>query len=193
VSDARHVERVARIEKEVAGAVPAGARVLDAGCGGGGAVELVVGDIAALPFEAASFDAALSVGVLGFLDQPGRALEELARVVVPGGHLIVTLQMPRKLSALLNPVEHSRRSRRWSVHTRAEAVALVGGAGFRVDRIVPTGFGTPTLLGVRLVTASADQRLRARLEALAEADRPVARLLCGAWIVLATRSRVGEP
>jgi SAM-dependent methyltransferase len=54
---------------------------------------LEVGDGRALRFEDASFDAAYSVSVLEHIPEPGdeEALRELARVVRPGGRIVVTL------------------------------------------------------------------------------------------------------
>ena len=92
------------------------ARVLDAGCGRGGVIELyweevqqavgmdsdpeslsehrclqqlVRGDLAQLPFATASFDLVLCSWVLEHLGRPGAVLEELARVLRAGGHLVL--------------------------------------------------------------------------------------------------------
>jgi len=92
------------------------ARVLDAGCGRGGIIELyweavkqavgvdsdldslsehrcleqlVRGNLAKLPFPAASFDVVLCSWVLEHLAQPEVVLEELARVLRTGGHLVL--------------------------------------------------------------------------------------------------------
>jgi ubiquinone/menaquinone biosynthesis C-methylase UbiE len=45
-------------------------------------------DLHALPFAPASFDAVACISVLGFCDDPGRALSELRRVLRPGGRLL---------------------------------------------------------------------------------------------------------
>ena len=50
---------------------------------------LAQADAQALPFATGRFDLATSVLVLHYLADPGRALAELARVVRPGGRLIV--------------------------------------------------------------------------------------------------------
>jgi ubiquinone/menaquinone biosynthesis C-methylase UbiE len=47
------------------------------------------GDAAQLPFPDASFDLVLCVTALEFMADPSRALAEMARVVAPGGRLVV--------------------------------------------------------------------------------------------------------
>ncbi len=91
-------------------------RVLDAGCGRGGVIELywenvrqavgvdadlaslgehrclgqlVNGDLAELPFPTACFDVVLCSWVLEHLERPDSVLNELARVLRSGGHLVV--------------------------------------------------------------------------------------------------------
>jgi len=106
----------AEIEDAVAAlarGLAAGARVLDAGAGEGRyarhfarqrycGVDLAVGDTAwdysrldaiadltALPFRTGAFDAALSIVTIEHLREPASALAEMARVVAPGGSLLV--------------------------------------------------------------------------------------------------------
>lgn len=52
-----------------------------------------VGDIEEMPFADASFDIALAMGVLEYVDA-GPALQEIARVVRPGGLAVVTMLNP---------------------------------------------------------------------------------------------------
>ena len=47
------------------------------------------GDVIALPYPDGSFDAAVAAGLFPNLNEPRRALGELARVLVPGGRLVV--------------------------------------------------------------------------------------------------------
>jgi SAM-dependent methyltransferase len=106
----------ALIEESVAALaarLPAGSRVLDAGAGEGQyahyfprhrycGVDLAVGDarwdysrldvvadLAALPFPAGSFDAALHIVTIEHLREPACALAEIARTLAPGGLLLV--------------------------------------------------------------------------------------------------------
>jgi demethylmenaquinone methyltransferase / 2-methoxy-6-polyprenyl-1,4-benzoquinol methylase len=52
-----------------------------------GRIELVEGTADALPFEDASFDGLTFTYLLRYVDEPGRTLRELARVVRPGGSI----------------------------------------------------------------------------------------------------------
>jgi SAM-dependent methyltransferase len=56
-------------------------------------------DPVTLPFPNSSFDSVLSCGVLEHVQDPDRSLEELRRVLRPGGYLYVT-KLPNRLSYL---------------------------------------------------------------------------------------------
>lgn len=80
-------------------------RVLDVGCGSKPHKRLfpglewvgidtrpvgdVVGDAEQLPFDDESFDTVLCVNVLHLVESPIRAMREMARVLKPGGHLVL--------------------------------------------------------------------------------------------------------
>lgn len=59
--------------------------------GGRGIANIVAsqGDARRLPYAGAEFDAAFLVAVLGEIPDPGAAVSELARVLKPGGRLVV--------------------------------------------------------------------------------------------------------
>lgn len=65
------------------------------------------GDIHALPFANASADLITIHQVLHYLDDPGRALAEAARVLSPGGRLLIADFAPHDLEALR--AEHAHR------------------------------------------------------------------------------------
>ncbi len=54
------------------------------------------GDACALPFEDETFDVACSVGVIHMVEEPLAALSEMARVLAPGGRLVVLASCARK-------------------------------------------------------------------------------------------------
>ena len=90
---------------------------------------LLQGDAAALPVAAASFDLVLSLDVIQHLPRPGgdaRALAEIARVLAPGGRLLL-----RTNSACGYPPVDAPDYHRYSL---AEVRALIRNAGLVVER-----------------------------------------------------------
>ncbi|HWP82704.1 MAG TPA: methyltransferase domain-containing protein [Bacteroidota bacterium] len=55
-------------------------------------VEVLCADIEHLPFAPESADLALSIGVLGYLVDDVKALQELHRILKPGGYLVVNVE-----------------------------------------------------------------------------------------------------
>jgi len=65
-------------------------------------------DIYQLPFPAASFDAVIAHQVLHFLDLPARAIAEAARVLKPGGWMLIVDFAPHGLVSLRDEHAHRR-------------------------------------------------------------------------------------
>jgi SAM-dependent methyltransferase len=91
-----------------------------------GRLDLRLGSIMALPFDDARFDAVVSVNTVYFWPDLDTGLRELARVLEPGGRLVLVQRA------------HSRDSLRYTVRTEEgelpvdSLVARVEQAGFRV-------------------------------------------------------------
>jgi ArsR family transcriptional regulator len=66
------------------------------------------GDLYQLPFPAASFDAITIHQVLHYLDEPAAAIAEAARVLTPGGRLVVIDFLPHQLENLRDEHNHRR-------------------------------------------------------------------------------------
>jgi SAM-dependent methyltransferase len=158
----------AEIEDAVAAfarALPAGARVLDAGAGEGRyarhfagrryiGVDLTVGDpgwdysrldaiadLTALPFADAAFDAALHIVTIEHLREPARALAEIARALKPGGRLLVAA--PHEWEVHQAPHDYFRFTRYGMAH-------LLEKAGFEAVEVRAAG-GYFRLLSRRLL------------------------------------------
>lgn len=65
-------------------------------------------DLYQLPYPAAVFDAVIVHQVLHFLDQPAAAIVEVARVLAPGGNLVVVDFLPHDQENLRQEHEHRR-------------------------------------------------------------------------------------
>jgi SAM-dependent methyltransferase len=138
----------------LANALPAGARILDAGAGEGKyarhfarqrycGVDLAVGDAAwdysrldvladltALPFRAGVFDAALNAVTLEHLREPALALAEIARTLAPGGKLL--LAAPHEWEVHQQPHDYFR-------YTRYGLEYLLEKAGLKIVEIRAVG------------------------------------------------------
>jgi ubiquinone/menaquinone biosynthesis C-methylase UbiE len=99
-------------------------------------VRLLVGDAEMLPFSPASFDVAVSASSFHYWPVPARGLDELRRVLRPGGHLVVTdwcddylaCRICDRVLRLVNP-SHPR------IYGLQECGALLAGAGFQVTSL----------------------------------------------------------
>jgi len=70
------------------------------------------GDVCAMPFADASFDMVLATDVIEHVEDDGRALEEIQRVLTPGGYLLLTVPAFESLWGLQDDVSlHKRRYR----------------------------------------------------------------------------------
>jgi SAM-dependent methyltransferase len=159
-----------RIDEAVASfaaSLPPGAAVLDAGAGECQyahhfaaqryvAVDLACGDVlwdysklhamtdlAALPFRPASFDAVLNAVTLEHVREPGTVVAEFARVLKPGGSLL--LIVPQDWEVHQEPHDYYR-------YTRYGVRYLLDRAGFTSVRVLAVG-GFFRLLSRRLLNA----------------------------------------
>jgi SAM-dependent methyltransferase len=74
----------------------------DRGPGARHSLQAAVGDVRDLPFRDASFDAIYSMGTIEHFDETERAVEEMARVLKPGGRAIVGV--PNRHDPFLRPL-----------------------------------------------------------------------------------------
>src|SRR6266446_6052027 len=117
------------------------AAMLDEARRGGGTY--VRGDVERLPFREGSFDCAVSRNTIHHLPDPGAALLSMARVVRPGGRVVIEdMQAPDDdgKRAYHETIERLRDVAHQRTLTRGELGALARRAGLVELRVQPTTF-----------------------------------------------------
>lgn len=69
----------------------------------GDRVKVFRGDVYSLPFEDDMFTSVFAMGVISWLESPNRAVREMARVVKPGGYVILSSLNLMRLDHLIDP------------------------------------------------------------------------------------------
>ena len=139
----------------------------------------VLGDISDLPFHDGSFDAVINIQVLEHLKEPGIGISEMARVLKPGGQLILTTVQCWEIHQ--HPNDFFR-------YTRYGLTYLFDKAGLE-SRVEALG-GLFWLIGFRLM---ADPELLSKELALADFRGSASRFrLCDSGALLLPRS-CGSP
>ena len=103
-----------------------------------------VGDATALDLPAGSFDGAVSRFSLHHLPRPGRLVAELARVVRPGGHVMLADHVAEEEAgeaAWHEEVERLRDPSHWACLTPSRLRALGDAAGLRLEHERLVAFG----------------------------------------------------
>ena len=144
-------------------------------------------DVHALPYESDHFDVVVAVGVIPWLHSPYDAVAEMARVLRPGGQLVLTADNGARLSSFTDPrgvlaltplrrVYHTLRNRPGEavshLHFPRRIDRFLGRAGLRTVAHKTIGFGPLSLLGRPLFGEQRAVRVNNRLQALADAGTP---------------------
>jgi ubiquinone/menaquinone biosynthesis C-methylase UbiE len=170
-----------------------------------------VADAESLDLEDQSFDLALAVGVAPWVRSPLRMVQEMQRVLVAGGYLLITADNRMRLTHLLDPVcnpalapvvgplgrllvrlrlrrltDHPPRA---AMHRPAEVDGWLRAAGFTKVSGSTLGFGPFTLLGNPVLPARAALRLHRTLDGLADRGLPGLRAAGTQYVVLARKER----
>jgi ubiquinone/menaquinone biosynthesis C-methylase UbiE len=170
-------------------------------------VRLLVADAHQLAFADDAFTLVVALGVVPWLRHAPRAVAEMARVLRPGGHLVLNADNSRRLSLLLDPrhnpvltsarlatktvlrsagvMRPAARQARVGAHHLADFDAILSGAGLEILRGSTFGFGPFTLFGWPVTSERLGVRLNARLQRLADNGVPGIRAGGGQYLVLA--------
>ncbi len=101
-----------------------------------GAVRLVAGDAGGLLFDDRTFDVVVSSSSLHLWSDASRALRDIARVLVPGGRLVITgwcddFLACRVCDLVLRLADRAHQRS----YSRTECATLLAGAGYTVESI----------------------------------------------------------
>ncbi|CAA9306946.1 MAG: hypothetical protein AVDCRST_MAG77-6150 [uncultured Chloroflexi bacterium] len=112
-------------------------------------VELRQGELESLPIADASLDAAVLVLVLHYLPDPARVLAEVARVLLPGGRLLIVDMLPHEREDYQQQMGHV-----WLGFSESQITRYLSGAGLVRPRLHPLRTA-PNTRGPALFTATA--------------------------------------
>jgi ubiquinone/menaquinone biosynthesis C-methylase UbiE len=159
-------------------------------------------DVHALPFGAGDFDLVVAVGVLPWLHSPAAAVAEMARVLRPGGELVLTADNGARLLSFTDPrgmlaltplrrTYHRLRGRPGEavshLHFPRHINRFVRRAGLRLRAGRTIGFGPLSLLGRPLLGDAKAVRLNDRLQAAADAGALGLKWMGWHYVVRATK------
>ena len=175
-----------------------------------------IGDALDLEFPDGTFSVVVALGVLPWLSEPGRALEEMARVLRPGGLILVNVDNRARIDHLIDPVlnpalaplkEAVKRGlgalglRRGAGRLRARARTESGArfdrrlARVNVEKLrgVTFGFGPYTFLGRRILSERASLRLHAWMQRQADEGAPGIRSIGSQYMILGRKRESAGP
>jgi ubiquinone/menaquinone biosynthesis C-methylase UbiE len=171
-------------------------------------VSVAEADVHALPYESGYFDLVVAVGVIPWLHSPADAVAEMARVLRPGGELILTADNGARLMSFTDPrgmlaltplrrMYHSLRRRPQEavsyLHFPARVNRFVRRAGLQVRSGRTVGFGPLTILGRPLFTDAKGVRVNDRLQAAADSGAPGLKWMGWHYLVRAAKPEAPAP
>lgn len=124
-----------------------------------------------LPFDDNTFAVVTALGLVEYTGDPAKAIGEMARILAPGGHLIITAPNPARLAYLLDPVgavlgrfrppPAGYRRHYWTPRGFRH---LLAGAGLEVTRLEGHGIAPITFAGRQVVSDDRAIAISTRLD-----------------------------
>jgi SAM-dependent methyltransferase len=175
-----------------------------------GMVQVVRADAHELPLASASARLIVALGLIPWLPEPQRAVNEMARVLERGGWLILTADNALRLNVLTDPSENPlfaplrpvyRALERWRRqgapggapyhrHRPAQVRQMLLAAGLQPTLETSVGFGPFTFMGRHVLSGERSIALSRRLEGWAEGHSELRR---HGWHFLVSAQRTGGP
>lgn len=171
-----------------------------------------LGDVYSLAFENDSFHLVIALGVIPWLGQPELAIQEMARVTRPGGHVIFTSTNALGLCRLLDPRKNpiyiafkpgvkemleriglrhrspdATTQATTTPHTRRFIDDVLATVQLVKTRSKTLGFGPFSFGGRYLFSVAVGKALHHRLQRLADRNVPIFRSTGTAYLVLARK------
>jgi ubiquinone/menaquinone biosynthesis C-methylase UbiE len=160
-------------------------------------------DVHALPFASGRFELVVAVGVIPWLHSPGEAVKEMARVLRPGGQLILTADNRARLSSFTDPramlalsvrfkrLYHAVRKPQTLAMSRLDSPRhvdrLLIEGGLRPVERRTVGFGPFSFFGRAVFSDARSVGIDRRLQALADRGLPGLRWTGWHYVVRAVK------
>ena len=162
-------------------------------------------DVHQLAYHDEQFRLVLAIGVIPWLHSEREPIREMARVLRPGGYLVLSADHRWRLNRVLDPAICVRQSvggvlRRLGLRPRVagrrlhsiwEVDAALASAGLQKLEGRTLGFGPFSFLSIELVPATVGIKLHQKLQALADRGVPLLRSIGSQYLVLAQKIGVG--
>jgi ubiquinone/menaquinone biosynthesis C-methylase UbiE len=170
-------------------------------------VRLLPGDAQDLPLMDGAYSLVVALGVIPWLQCPGKALREMARVLQPGGRIVVSADNRWRLNYVLDPWKFPllsplrRRARHklqeWGLlkssedrglttpHSLRKFDQLLHQARLNKERQMTFGFGPFTILNMPIFQNADGVSIHEQLQGLAERNFPLLRSAGCQYLVLA--------
>lgn len=160
-----------------------------------------IADVHRLDYSDAKFELVVAMGVLPWLHSPRQAIEEMSRVLQPGGFLLANTDNRARLTHLLDPLFNPilQPVRRGLGRGRSDTAAATSvwsrrfnrelkAASLRRQRSFTLGFGPFTFMGRQTVRGRAAVALHEKLQRLADERLPLLRSTGCQYVVVAQKT-----